>query len=586
MSLLFHYLPAQLDIPGKGTERMMVKNTTLREARIQRHWTQSTLAIQLNTTRMSVVRWEHGLASPSLYFRERLCLLFGMTEQELGLSQRPIEAEQSSVWLVPEEHSRFFTGREAVLRHLYRAFWEVEETIATHTQTITGLAGIGKTQVALAYAYRFRQHYSTVAWLHAETRETLLADLNKLASALHLPLVYEQGEAQLALTLKTWLEATDHWLLIFDHVEDFALISQILPSSHHGGHVLITTRMQATGHFSRITLEEMNDDEGALLLLRRSKLLLTQFNLADASSERCASARQICRELGGHPLALDQAGSYIEETGCSLVGYLERFQQHSSALLSWHSQHCNSYPYSVTCALLMAQKSVESQSAAASELLRLSLFLSPENIPEEFITQGSHYLGSLLQEVTADLLRMDEAFTVLNASALLRRDPETRFLSMHRLVQIILRDQLAVDTQCLWVERCLKALDALFPANPQREETSWPRCKRLLPHVLSCLQHMERLVWGDRQTAILRISSSLLLKAGNYLLVQNNRQEAEALFQRVHVSFKSIGDVTSSEKASELCALPLLFPENDSSHQFSRSFPRELLALHPGFALG
>lgn len=505
----------------------MTRNDALREARIQRHWTQSTLAAQLNTTRVTVVRWEQGKASPSLYFREQLCQLFGMTEQALGLSQSPTEMIPQPVWLVPRRRNCFFTGREEILRQLYAD----EEVVPSGIHIISGLAGIGKTQVALEYAYRFRQHYTVIAWLRAETPATLLEDVSRLARALHLLDVHEPEPTHLVGALKVWLETHSDWLLIFDHVEDLAQLSHILPADHVRGKVLVTTRLQATGYFSHVPLKEMSNAESVLLLLHRAKLLPISCHAVQAHSEEQSLAAQLCHMLGGLPLAIDQAGAYIEETGCSVAGYLKRFQSRRTALLSWHSQQSSS---SVVATVRSVRECVERQSLVAGELLSLCLFLDPETIPEVVITSSTMYLGEHIQQAVHDLLRLDEAFAILSASSLLWRDPETHLLRMHRFIQTVLRDQLDAEQQCLWVGRALQALLHLFPANPHHEVAAWPLCDLLLPHIICCIEHIEGLVWSEQQNQLAVQGITMLLDALDYLCERARYQEAETFLAHIH----------------------------------------------------
>jgi hypothetical protein len=286
----------------------------------------------------------------------------------------------------------------------------------------------------------------------------------------------------------------------------------------------------------------MDTDQSVLLLLRRAKLLPLQDDLTHVPLHQYILVTRLCQELGGLPLAIDQAGSYIEETGCGLAGYLERFERRCSVLLSWRGKNPGGYPLSVTATLLTAQERVGQQSPVAAELLRLCLFLCPENIPERLITHGADHLGPLIQEVAADLLSLDEAFAILNASALLRRDPETNLLTMHRLVQKVLRDQLAEEIQQEWIERVLNALHALLPLHPSREVAIWPLCELLLPHILNCIEQVERLTKGRQHAQMVSACSILLLKAADYLFGRARHQEAESLLHRYLLLSNQLSD--------------------------------------------
>lgn len=105
------------------------------------------------------------------------------------------------------------------------------------------------------------------------------------------------------------------WLVIMDNVEDIDLVKQFLPPTHHGS-FLFTTRMQALGALaSPLEMQPMTVEEGIRFLLRRVRRLDPTVPLEQVASEDEAYAREIVVTMGGLPLALDQAGAYIEETG-------------------------------------------------------------------------------------------------------------------------------------------------------------------------------------------------------------------------------------------------------------------------------
>ena len=128
------------------------------------------------------------------------------------------------------------------------------------------------------------------------------------------------------------------WLLVLDYLEDIDLIDLVVPPQS-SGHVLLTTRKQATGrHAFPIIIRSMDVDYSALFLLRRVKILWPQDPPEQAPSDIMSKARAIAEVLKGFPLALEQAGAYIEETGCSFARYLSFCEQRRAWLLSGHGQ--------------------------------------------------------------------------------------------------------------------------------------------------------------------------------------------------------------------------------------------------------
>src|SRR6266567_4417491 len=534
-----------------------VLNVQLRRQREQRHWTQTEMARMLGTTYLSVCRWENGTTSPSLYYRKRLCELFGLPAEKLGLAPPSEEttppsaastASLPTLWHVPYRRNPFFTGRERILLGLHTMLRAGKRASLVQQQAISGLGGIGKTQTAIEYAYRFREHYQAILWCRAETRNLLLTDLVALAQALDLHEKDEQEQERVVQAVRRWLQKSTGWLLILDNVEDLSLVEDALPSEY-SGHVLLTTRTQSTGSFAqRIDLEQMEQEEGALFLLRRAKLIRT-----DAPLEAVTVAEQvkeIARLLDGLPLALDQAGAYIEETGCSLDDYLERYRTRRAVLLNQRGRTSTDHPESAGATLSLALGKVERANPAAAELLRLCAFLDPDAIPEEIITAGAADLGPVLAPVAADPVALDAALADLRRYSLLRRNPESKTLTIHRLVQMVLRDQMNEQVQQQWAERCVRAVNRTFPVG---EFANWQQCQRVLPHALSCVALLKQ--WNMSFVE----AAQLLERAGNYLMQREQYQEAEPLLKQAVALHEQILGLEHPEVATSLNELATLY---------------------------
>ena len=125
-----------------------------------------------------------------------------------------------------------FTGRESILEALRTALQSGQKTAITQ-QAIYGLGGIGKTQLALEYAWRHSASYDVVWWLRAEDGSTLASDYAALATELELPEKEAQEQAVTILAVKKWLDQIPNWLLIFDNARDYKSIQRFAP--RHSG---------------------------------------------------------------------------------------------------------------------------------------------------------------------------------------------------------------------------------------------------------------------------------------------------------------------------------------------------------------
>ena len=346
------------------------------------------------------------------------------------------------VWNVPYPRNSFFIGRDEILTRLRRQLQAGQATALSQPQAITGLGGIGKTQIAVEYAYRFHQDYQVVLWARAESTEALTSSYVTIASLLNLPEQEAQEQEITAQAVKVWLQTHSGWLLILDNADDLSLVPAFLPPAL-GGHLLLTTRAFAVGHLaSRLEVDTLSAEQGALFLLRRAALLAPDATLEHVSSQQRDLAIQVSQELGGLPLALDQAGAYLEATGTALVAYQQIYQQHRTALLAQRRAQGADHPEPVASTWSLSFARVEETNPAAADLLRLCAYLAPDAIPEEILMQGAEHLGPVLGPVASDAFQLGQAIEALRAYSLIGRDPGLQTLSVHRLVQAVVRDAL------------------------------------------------------------------------------------------------------------------------------------------------
>lgn len=503
-------------------------NELLSYERERHHWTQEEVAQHIGAPDPNMIgRWERGITQPTAYYRQQLVTLFGKSDRELGF----VRKGETPLWRVPQRQNVFFTGREALLTQVHASLFAQRRATLMPPQALSGLGGVGKTQTALEYAYRYRHEYHTIAWLRASSTEVLLSDFAALTTLFNLPEQREKDQSQMIRAVKNWLAALTRWLLIFDNADDLDLLSTLLPPSPHG-HLLLTTRTRITGTIAHaIEIETMDPEEGAFFLLRRAKLLALDALPNETAELNHDQARAISTLLGGLPLALDQAGAYIEETGCSLSSYLKLYHTQRAELLHRRGELITDHPESVATTWSLSFDKISQINLVALELLTLCTFLAPDAIPEELLISETPETEPQFAPLAANPLQLDQAIKDLRHFSLLRRHPETNMLSMHRLVQAVLLDKMEAETQRQWAARVVRILNRAFPNG---YFATWKQCERLLSQAFVGVELIER--W-DITTID---AAQLLLHLARYLNKRGQFSQVERLFLQAQALFVKI----------------------------------------------
>lgn len=503
----------------------------LKAFRKRRGLTQQQLATGIGMHRNAISRWEQGNFLPenkgTVLELARVLRLDHLETQNLLSASFTAQAPLSNV---PYQRNPLFTGREERLQTLHRYLSTDQMVALTQSYAVYGLGGIGKTQLAIEYAYRYSLEYSAVLWLHAESEENIITSFLAIAELLQLPECQDSRQQHAIAAVQHWLSTHSRWLLIWDNLEEIELFQNYLPVGHQGK-VLITTRRQALGALVQgLELPTMTREEGMLFLLKRAKVIEAQasdeqvWQVEQRLPVEYAAAEELVQTMGGLPLALDQAGAYIEETGCGLAGYLQLYKQQSKQLLERRGTSSEDHPQSTAATFALAYQRVEEISQAAAELLCLCAFLHPDDIPEELIKAGGECLEEPLCHVVKDLHQFNQAIATLRTLSLVRRSPETRALSMHRLVQVVLRERMEPSICREWVERAVRVVNAAFPVfSEENTAARWSLCMRYLAHVEVCTHLIER--WGISCVE----AGNLLNRAGAYLCERAEYEQAKQL---------------------------------------------------------
>jgi tetratricopeptide (TPR) repeat protein len=368
---------------------------------------------------------------------------------------------------------------------------------------------------------------------------------------LNLPERNHQDQREIVRAVKRWLATHQQWLLIFDNADQLELVSEFLPPDGKG-HVIFTTQAQATGTIAeQIDINKMDREEGTLFLLRRMKLLKGDASLEIVSESIRITAQVVVETLDGLPLALDQAGAYIEETGCSLTDYLELYQTHRDRLLHRRGRDPVGHLEAVAMTWSLSFERVKQANLAAAELLQTCAFFHPDSISETMLIAGASELGSVLRPVAEDKMNLNEAIRELLAYSLIRRDSERKALSIHRLVQTVFRDGMDKEVQKEWARRVVRTLWRAFPEII--EFTTWSTCQQYFPHALVAVSLIDQWEFWFPEAV------QLLDHVGEYLTRRGLYRQVEPLLQlMLTIQQQVLGD-EHSDTVSTLNNLAFLY---------------------------
>ena len=300
---------------------------------------------------------------------------------------------------------------------------------------ISGLGGVGKTQLALEYAHDHHpEPYRVVLWVDAAKTETLQADYHAIAELLRLPERNSREIEQCVRAVKEWLAEHTHWLLILDNVDDLELARSFLPSQL-GGHVVFTARSQIVDKIARkLELEVMMPEEGELFLLRRADKLSDKDN-----PDVRQTVRELVELLGKLPLALDQTGAYVAGTGRTFAEYIEIYDKERRRLLERRGLLGGEHPDSVAVTFELCFTKACELHSIAGDILHFCAFLYPDAIPAELFQHDEGF--------KRDTIAFDDGIEALQCYSLFSPNTQQKTFSMHRLVQAVLIDDMPPDLQ-------------------------------------------------------------------------------------------------------------------------------------------
>jgi tetratricopeptide (TPR) repeat protein len=420
------------------------------------------------------------------------------------------------VWTIPAR-VRGFTGRAELLAELETALRSGGLAVV---QAVTGMGGIGKTTAAIEYAHRHHDEVDIAWWVPAEDPALIPQRLAELALALDLTAPTSPAGVGVARLLGE-LAQRDRWLLVFDNAEDPRALSRLLPEGP--GQVLITSRNPAwRGIAATVGVREFTRVESIALIRRLAP------GLTELAADRVAEA------VGDLPLAVEQAGSLLADTGMAIDKYLRLLAERAQDVLDHDPGGV--YPLSVAASWAVAFDRLAIDDQTALELLTVVAWCGPEPVPLSLLTDHPDALPRQVQPIATDPLVLARCTAILHRRGMATVSPHG--IQLHRIPAALLRARShGSDPAKGWAATVVRLLDETAPDNVRIDPDGCPLWRLLLPHVLTA---------AGRDAALDTIpadATRLLNRAATYLLIRGDLLAAVAAYERAYdVRREKFGD--------------------------------------------
>ncbi|POG46404.1 ATP/GTP-binding protein [Streptomyces sp. ZL-24] len=376
------------------------------------------------------------------------------------------------IWNVPPRNPGF-TGRSLVLERMRDQLGGGMAVVLPQPQTLYGLGGVGKTQVALEYVHRFMADYDLVWWISSEQSDDVIASLAELAVRLGAQGGEDMAAAsQEAVDLLRRGVPSDRWLLVFDNADDPETLRRHFPQGG-SGHILVTSRNQSwSQHGDALPVDVFLREESVEHLQRRAP------GLSDEDADQVATA------VGDLPLAVEQAAAWIAETATPIDTYLEQLARQAPQVLALNQPAGYPEPVAATWNISIAR--LKERSPAAVRLLQLCAFFAPEPISanllysKEMIEALKPYDSSLQEKLV-----LGRVIREIGRFALAKVDQVSNSIQVHRLVQAVIKAQLSEEEQREARHVVHRILAGARPDDdePIDNPETWPRFATIWPHL-------------------------------------------------------------------------------------------------------
>jgi len=377
--------------------------------------------------------------------------------KKIEIKSRDIEEKGTfPIIYLPRAENPYFTGRTDILDLIYYNFKNGDNV--AKVQLLRGLGGVGKSSIALQYAYNHQEEYDFVWWVNAESSDSVLFSYKKFL--LELKIISEDDEATVIIrAMELWFMRNKKWLFIFDNVDAMDIgggwLEKYLPKKRNG-HMLVTTRSWDSYIGKVINIDVFTETEAVTFLKIRT----------DKTGEGYSddSAQELVKLVQYLPLALEQAAAYIRETPRVIYrDYINLYIQYGIEIFNADNQLIG-YNSTITVTWKISMEKITNKSSV--QMFNMCAYLAPDAIPVEMFIRGSIILPKTLKNGINNHLQRDSLLSDLVRYSLLgcERDEnipgdEKGMLYMHRLLQEVVQKNIGSETK--WLEYGLQLLSKI-----------------------------------------------------------------------------------------------------------------------------
>ena len=435
---------------------------------------------------------------------------------------------------MPFERNPRFTGRESELSRLEQLLFQSGQTTKV---AITGLGGVGKTQLAIELVHRAMEKCKDclVFWMPAMDPESLHQAYLAVAQKLSIPGWNKDG-TDVKHLVQEYLSKSSagQWLLVFDNADEVNMwmhkppskpglsrrLVDYLPRSTQGN-IIFTSRDRKAA----VKLAPQNVIEVPEMSEEVAKELLQKCLINPVPTDTDRTTKALLAQLTYLPLAIVQASAYINENGISIADYISLLAEKDDSTIELLSEdfeddgryHNIKNPVATTW--LISFEQISQRDTLAAMYLCLMACVEPKGIPESLLPAGPTRKKQM------------DAIGTLNAYSFVTRRPTSSVLDLHRLVHLAIRNWLSENCHITeWASKAVTRLAEVFPNSRHENRNVW---RAYLPHASYALLSPDVGQNKEHRVELLEKVGMCLLSDGRYSEAESHLLEVTEIRQRV-----------------------------------------------------